>query len=64
MKIEEIRAALNEPGFSVMDCCRSTGLHINSVYKIRKGKTSNPNPLTKQAIEKYLEKQSLAATEG
>lgn len=64
MKYEDIQKALTAPGFSVMDCCRKTGIHMNSVYNIRTGRTKKPNPLTVEALEKYLNKQAKVDAEG
>ena len=54
MTLEKARAALNEPGFNIMDCCRKTGLHPNTVYRIKNGKAERPNYLTMLALEQYL----------
>lgn len=56
MTLEEMQSALNEPGFSIMKCCRSTGLHPNTLYRIKNGKAERPNPLTAEALEKYIKK--------
>ena len=50
MTLKQIVEALNEDGFSVMKCCRDTGLHPNTVYGIKRGKVENPNPLTVEAL--------------
>lgn len=57
MTLKQIVEALNEDGFSVMKCCRDTGLHPNTVYGIKRGKVENPNPLTVEALTKYIKKQ-------
>jgi len=56
MTLQEIETAVNRPGFSVMKCCRETGLHPNTVYRIKNGKADRPNPLTMEALAKYLKK--------
>lgn len=56
MTLEEIIEAMNRGSFSIMGCARMTGLHPNTLYRIKQGKAANPNPLTLQALEKYLKK--------
>lgn len=56
MQLNEIQARLADPEFSISDCSRATGLHINTLYRIAQGKAKKPNPLTMQALEKYLKK--------
>lgn len=56
MTLSDIERALNEPTFSVTKCSRDTGLHINTLYRIKQGKATKPNPLTLEALEKYLKK--------
>jgi len=58
MTLEEIETALNQPGFSIMKCCRSTGLHPNTLYRIKNGKAEKPHPFTFEALEKYIKKVS------
>ncbi len=57
MQLEEIRNKLSEPDFSISDCSRATGLHINTLYRIAQGKAKKPNPLTIRELVKYLNKQ-------
>ena len=56
MTLEEMALAMNKTGFSIMDCAKATSLHPNTLYRIKQGKASQPNPLTMQALEKYLKK--------
>ena len=56
MTLQDFEKALNQPGFSVMKCARETGLHINTLYRIKQGKATKPNPLTLEALEKYITK--------
>lgn len=51
-----IESAVNTEGFSVVDCVRQTGLHPNTIYRIKQGKAKKLNPLTKEALVKYLKK--------
>lgn len=56
MTLDEMIKAMNHSSFSIMGCARTTGLHPNTLYRIKQGKAANPNPLTMQALEKYLKK--------
>lgn len=57
MQLDEIQARLSDPAFSISDCSRATGLHINTLYRIAQGKAKRPNPLTIKELVKYLNKQ-------
>jgi predicted transcriptional regulator len=56
MELQEIQQAVNESGFSVMDCVRKTGLHPQTIYRIKQGKAKKLNPLTQNALTKYFKK--------
>lgn len=58
MTLQEIESAFNEPGFSIMDCCFATGLHPNTLYRIKNGKSERLNRLTKDAVVKYLKSKA------
>lgn len=58
MTLQEIESAVNQEGFSVVDCVRQTGLHPNTIYRIKQKRAQKLNPLTQEAIEKYLKKQA------
>lgn len=58
MELQQIQEAVNADGFNVMDCVRKTGLHPQTIYRIKQGRAQKLNPLTKDAIVKYLNKQA------
>jgi len=58
MELQEIQQAVNSEGFNVMDCVRKTGLHPQTIYRIKQGRAQKLNPLTHEAIVKYLTKQA------
>ena len=58
MELKEIQEAVNEPEFSVVDCVRKTGLHPNTIYRIKQGRAKKLNPLTQDALTKYIRKQA------
>ena len=56
MTLDQMQEAMNVKAFSVMDCARSTGLHPNTIYRIKQGKAKTVNHLTAEALKKYLKK--------
>jgi ActR/RegA family two-component response regulator len=58
MQLSEIQEKMADPDFSISACSRSTGLHINTLYRIAQGKAKRPNPLTIKELVKYLNKQA------
>ena len=58
MELQEIQQAINTEGFSVMDCVKKTGLHPQTIYRIKQGKAQKLNPLTQDALTKYLKKRA------
>lgn len=55
MQLKDIEQAMNTPSFSISQCARVTGLHINTLYRIAQGKAKKPNTLTVEALEKYIQ---------
>lgn len=51
MTVEQIRHELQDR--QAMAVARATGLHFNTVRRVRDG--ANPSPETRQALESYLE---------
>ena len=58
MELQEIQEFINTDGFSVMDCVKKTGLHPQTIYRIKQGKAKKLNPLTQYALTKYLKKRA------
>lgn len=58
MKLQDIQDAVNKEGFSVMDCVIKTGLHPQTIYRIKQGRSKKLNPLTQEALTKYIQKQA------
>jgi len=58
MELQEIQEFINTDGFSVMDCVKKTGLHPQTIYRIKQGKAKKLNPLTQDALTKYLKKRA------
>jgi len=58
MELQEIQEFINTDGFSVMDCVKKTGLHPQTIYRIKQGKAQKLNPLTQDALTKYLKKRA------
>ena len=58
MELQKIQQSINTEGFSVMDCVKKTGLHPQTIYRIKQGKAQKLNPLTQDALTKYLKKRA------
>lgn len=53
MTLEQIRHELQDRQATAV--ARATGLHFNTIRRIRDGEVRQPNPETRNAIASYLE---------
>ena len=53
LTLEEIKAKLADRRLDAV--AKATGLHVNSVARIRDGKNTDPKPSTLAALSAYLE---------
>lgn len=58
MELQKIQELVQRKGFNVMDCAFKTGLHPQTIYRIKQGRAQKLNPLTKEALTKYFKKQA------
>jgi len=58
MELQQIQEHVRMEGFNVMDCAFKTGLHPQTIYRIKQGRAQKLNPLTKEALTKYFQKQA------
>lgn len=55
LSIEEIRSKLKDRKVTVVS--QATGIHKNTIYKIRRGQVTNPELETVKTLSDYLQMQ-------